>query len=427
MHYWDNLTNQRSGYHYRRRLAGAGGCCGGHGRAELPGFRVPADMGGVAVGRPSPGDIGAGSGTARPELLAAILDSCDDAIVGETLGGVITSWNPAAARMYGYQAAEAIGQPVTVLCPAGRVTESKEILGRIGRGERVVHHQSTRRRKDGTVFPVSVTVSPVHDEHGRITGAVSVARDLTGQQRTAAELRRLADDVTRANRNLANFTITVSHDLAAPLRAMSGFSTALLEECPDALGEDGRGYAERIRAASDRMAGLLNDLLRLSLLSRTALRPERADLGAEASRIAAELQRDSPDRGAHFVIQRPVWVRADPRLMRTVLRSLLDNAWKFTSRRDDALIEFGTAPAPAPDAGVCCYVRDNGVGFDPAYADKLFTPFWRLPTARDFPGTGTGLAGVRQIVERHGGHAWAESAVGEGATFFFTVNGRETA
>jgi PAS domain S-box-containing protein len=382
-------------------------------------------MGGVAVGRLPLGDIQAGSGTTRLALLSAAVDSCEDAIVGETLNGMITSWNPAAARMYGYSAAEAVGQRVTVLDPADRAAESRQILGRVGRGERIERHQTMRRRKDGTIFPVSVTVSPVHGEHGTLVGAVSITRDLTEQRRTAAELRRLADDLGRANQNLANFTITVSHDLAAPLRAMSGFSTVLLEECSEGLGEDGRGYAERIRAASERMAGLLNDLLRLSLLSRAAMHPERVDLGAEASEIAAELGRADPDRGAQFVIQRPVWARADPRLIHTVLWNLLDNAWKFTSRRDDALIEFGTTSAP--DASVCYYVRDNGVGFDPAYANKLFTPFWRLPTAREFPGTGVGLAGVKQIVERHQGHAWAESAAGAGATFYFTLDGKEPA
>jgi PAS domain S-box-containing protein len=377
------------------------------------------------VGLPPLEGIEAGRDSQSLRLLSAIVNSSDDAIVGKTPDGVITSWNPAAERMYGYSAEEMVGQPVTVLSPPGHAGEIKEILDKIGQGERVLHQETVRRRKDGTIFPVSVTVSPVYDEGGRLVGASSIARDTSEQQRAAADVRRWADDLERANRNLESFTYSVSHDLRAPLRAMGGFSAALLEECGDVLGDDGRGYAERIQAASEQMARLIDDLLHLSGISRAEMNLQTVDLGAEADRIAKELQHDGPDRSVRFVIQRPVWALADLILIRTVLQNLLDNAWKFTSRRDDALIEFGTTPVA--DAEVCCYVRDNGAGFDPAYVGKLFTPFQRLHTTREFPGTGVGLASLRQIVERHGGHAWAEGAVGEGATFYFTLDAKERA
>jgi len=382
-------------------------------------------MGGVAVGQPLVEGIEAGHGSASFRLLSAIINSSDDAIVGKTADGVIRTWNPAAEKMYGYSAEEVVGQPATMLCEPDHVGEIKEILEKIRRGERVLHHETVRRRKDGTTFPVSVTVSPVHDEGGRLIGASSIARDFTEQHRVAAELRRWADELERANQNLEAFTYSVSHDLRAPLRAMGGFSAALLEECGDVLGEGGRDYAERIQAASEQMARLIDDMLHLSRVSQAEMRPQKVDLGAEANRIAEELQRDEPDRRVNFAIQRPVWALADLILIRTVLQNLLDNAWKFTARRDDALIEFGTTPVG--DARVCCYVRDNGVGFDPTYVGKLFTPFQRLHTTREFPGTGVGLASMRQIVERHRGHAWAEGAVGEGATIYFTLNAKEIA
>jgi light-regulated signal transduction histidine kinase (bacteriophytochrome) len=148
------------------------------------------------------------------------------------------------------------------------------------------------------------------------------------------------------------------------------------------------------------------------------------DLSAEVTRIAEELQRAAPDRLDCFTIQPGVRAPADRVLIRTVLENLVGNAWKFTSRQDDAAIEFGTTEVP--DAPVCCYVRDNGAGFDPAYADKLFQPFQRLHSASEFPGTGVGLASVRQIVERHGGHVWAQGAVGQGATFYFTLDAEES-
>jgi signal transduction histidine kinase len=229
----------------------------------------------------------------------------------------------------------------------------------------------------------------------------------------------------RASESQESFIYAVSHDLRAPLRALSGYGGILLEEYGGVLGEEGRGYAERIVAVSEQMGQLLDYLLQVSRISRAELHLQPVDLGGEAARIAEDLQREEPRRSVRFTIEKPVPALADHRLIRTVLQNLLDNAWKFTSGRDDASIEFGTAPSE--DAAVCCYVRDNGTGFDPAYAAKLFQPFQRLHAARDFPGTGTGLASVRQIVERHGGRVWAEGAVGAGATFYFTLGGKESA
>jgi len=384
-------------------------------------------MGGVVVAQPSLADSEGAGDVTQSEQFSMIVSSSDDAIVGKTVDGVITCLNPAAERMYGYQAAELIGQPMSVLCPPDRAGEVKEYLAKIGRGEHVSHHETVRRRKDGTTFPVEITVSPIRDIGGRLIGVSSITRDTTDLEKSRSDsaLSRRYEDLERANRNLEMFTYSVSHDLRAPLRALSGFSAALLEEYREVLGEDGRGYAERIQAASDQMAKLIDDMLQISRISRAELDLHQVDLGAEAAEIVQRLRRDEPGRHVDFIIQRPVQVRADPALIRTVLQNLLDNAWKFTSRQDDASIEFGTKLTV--DGSVCCYVSDNGAGFDPAYADKLFTPFQRLHTIREFPGTGVGLASVRQIVERHGGHTWAEGAVSLGATFYFTLNAEETA
>jgi len=372
-------------------------------------------------------DIAVSRDWASARLFSAIVKSSDDAIVGESLDGIITSWNPAAEGMYGYAAAEIVGRPATVLCAPCAEGEGQETLARIGRGEHVPHYETFRRRKDGTDFPASVTLSPIRDEAGRLIGASSITRDVTEQvhARDAAEVLHRANDLRRANGSLESFTYSVSHDLRAPLRAMSGFSSALLEDYGDVLGDDGRGYAGRIVAASEHMTALIDNLLRLSRLSRTEMHLDPVDLGAEAAQIAAELQNEDPERHTRFTIQRPVQVQADRALMRMVLHNLLGNAWKFTSGRDDAHIEFGTTPTR--DAPASYYVRDNGAGFDPAYTHKLFSPFQRLHPASEFPGTGIGLAIVRLIVERHGGRVWAEGTVGAGATFYFTVDGEESA
>jgi PAS domain S-box-containing protein len=353
------------------------------------------------------------------DLLAAIVSSSDDAIIGKTTDGVITTWNPAAERMYGWAAAEIIGQPITVLCPPDRVAEIEEILRKIGNDERVLYHETVRQRKDGTVFPVSVTISPIHDDQGGLIGASSIARDISERYRLQAELRLRTDDLEVAYRDLETFSYSVSHDLRAPLRALEGLSAALLEDCGDSLSEAAIGYTTRIQAASERMTQLIDDLLNLARVSRAQIHLQELDLGAEVADIAAELQHQAPGRHVRFTIQQPARATADPTLIRTVLQNLLDNAWKYTSGRDDAAIEFGMTPEGT--SGSCFYVRDNGAGFDAAYAGKLFKPFERLHSASQFPGTGVGLASVRQIVERHGGRTWADGASGAGATFYFTL------
>jgi signal transduction histidine kinase len=239
-----------------------------------------------------------------------------------------------------------------------------------------------------------------------------------------ARVEERTADLEQANRNLEAFSYSVAHDLRTPLRSLSGFSEALLEDYGERLDEAGREYAERIQAASQQMSKLIDDLLHLSRVSRAEMRLEALNLSAEVAGIAAELRRSEPDRRVRLVIQEAVWVTADRPLIRTVVQNLLDNAWKFTSGRDEALIEFGGMRVD--NGRICCYVRDNGAGFDPAYVDKLFRPFERLHSAREFPGTGVGLASVQRIVQRHGGRTWAEGAVDHGASFYFTMDAKET-
>ncbi len=381
--------------------------------------------GGAAMAQAAKQYILPTSGGIPAQLFAALISSSDDAIVSKTLDGVIASWNPGAVRLYGYTADEAIGQPMVMLCPPERQGEIAYILTKIRNGERISHYNTVRRRKNGTTFPASVSVSAINDEYGDTIGAASIARDTTEQDqaRTAVALAQRNEDIEQANQDLTRFTYLVSHDLRSPLRALKGYSGLLTEECADTLSEDGRGYAERIATLSEQMSSLIENLLRLSQLARANMYLQTVDLSAEIEDIAGDLQREEPGRNVRFTIQRPVQVRADPALIRTVLHNLVGNAWKFTSHRDSALIEFGTTPTE--EAPFCCYIRDNGVGFDSQYGSKLFHPFQRLHAASEFPGTGIGLASVKQIVERHGGRVWAEGKVGEGTTVYFTLNAEE--
>ena len=228
----------------------------------------------------------------------------------------------------------------------------------------------------------------------------------------------------RANKNLEAFTYSAAHDLRTPLRGISGFAEALAEDYGDRLDETGRDYAARIQAGCGRMATLIDDLLHLSQVARAKMDLEDLDLSAEVTAICDEFRARDPGRHVRVTVQDGVRVTADRALIRSALENLLDNAWKFTGRRDGATIEFATTPVG--DAPICCYVRDNGVGFDPAYVGKLFQPFQRLHDADEFPGTGVGLASVRRIIDRHGGRTWAEGAVDGGATIYFTLNAKGT-
>ena len=232
---------------------------------------------------------------------------------------------------------------------------------------------------------------------------------VTSQQHTG--------QLEEANQDLEAFAYTVSHDLRSTLRAMNGYSAALQEDHGPALGEEGQRYAERIQATSQQMNWLLDALLRLTRLSRAEIRLELVDLGAEAATIATELQATNPRRHVQFTIQQPAWALADRQLIRTVLHNLLDNAWKFTTSKSNQSI--GLTATPDGDTGTRFHIRDNGVGFDRAQASTLFSPFRRLNTTSELPGIG--LVSVRQIIERHGGHVHATGALGEGATFSFTL------
>ncbi len=226
--------------------------------------------------------------------------------------------------------------------------------------------------------------------------------------------------LARANQNLEAFAYSVAHDLRTPLRGISGFAEALVDDYGDRLDETGREYARRVQAGCARMSALIDDLLHLAQVTRAKINLQDVDLSAEVTAICDQLRARDPGRQVRVTVQDGVRVTADRALIRSALDNLLENAWKFTARRDGAVIEFATAPVA--DAPICCYVRDNGAGFDPAYAGKLFQPFQRLHDADEFPGTGIGLASVRRIIERHGGRTWAEGAVDGGATVYFTLN-----
>jgi light-regulated signal transduction histidine kinase (bacteriophytochrome) len=280
---------------------------------------------------------------------------------------------------------------------------------------------------DGRRVPAEVMGKSIMWKGQRVRAAS--LRDITERKLAEEVLQRHTTELEIVNKELESFIYSVSHDLRAPLRAISGFSSILAANAADRLNEKEKDYVERICGGTARMSQLIDDLLDLSRISQTEMQCERADLGKMAATVIAGLRDADPVRNVAVNTQAGLIAEADPRMIELAVSNLLENAWKFTSKKEKALIEFGTVNHPSyspPESGgeqgrTVYFIRDNGAGFDPAYKDKMFLPFHRLHTRDEFEGTGIGLAIVNRIVHRHGGKLWAEGQVGKGATIYFTL------
>ncbi len=487
---------------------------------------------------------------------AAIVEFSSDAIIGETLDGLVTSWNPGAEKLFGCPAAEAIGKPMLDFFPPERAHEEAALLARIARGEWIEHFETVRRRKDGKPVDVSVSISPIKDSQGKVVGASKIARDiserkhaeeilrqseeryrtlfdtliegfctiemifddagqpvdyrfleinpafesqtglhnaqgkrmrelapdheahwfeiygriaLTGEpahfeseakalghcydvsayriggpasrkvailfnditerRRAQAEILKLNAELEQrvakrtaeleaANKELEAFSYSVSHDLRAPLRAVSGFASIVLEDFSSQLPAAGRHYLERVRNGGLRMGELIDDLLAFSRLSRQPLDRRRVDVAQLVQEVLTELNPRENNRPIETRVGHLPPCHGDPALLKQVWINLLSNAIKYTRGRQPASVQVGSEQR---NGGTVYFVRDNGVGFDMQYANKLFGVFQRLHRPDEFEGTGVGLAIVQRIVHRHGGRVWAEAAPDRGATFYFTI------
>jgi len=342
-----------------------------------------------------------------------LLEAAPDAMVIVAPNGEITLVNAQTEKLFGHSRSELLGQQVEILVPARyRDTHPQNPGGAFGHLEARSMGSELERcglRKDGTEFPIEIRSSPIDTSEGLLV--LSAIRDISERKRTEIAL-------TVANRELESFSYSVAHDLRAPLRGMNGFAHILLEEYKDKLDPTGQDCLHEINKNAIRMAGLIDALLSLARVTRSELGPQRTDLTAVARTVANQLAAGEPQRQVEVVIEEGLIACVDPQLGRNLLDNLLGNAWKFTSKASPARIEVGSTEKEGLPT---FFVRDNGAGFDMAHAGRLFTPFQRLHTVTEFPGTGIGLATAQRIVHRHGGRIWAEGIVNRGATFYFTL------
>ncbi len=320
-----------------------------------------------------------------------------------------------------------LGRTMMEVYPGIETTEMFSTLKRCMSNKAPGHLQNEFVYPDGARSWFNLSFEPVPE------GVFILSEDITEDRRLAEEAKKYHEhleelveertiELTATNKELEAFSYSVSHDLRAPLRSIDGFSLALLEDYAPKLDDRAKDYIGRVRGASQSMAVLIDDLLQLSRMTRRELHIENVDLTSMAHRVIGDLRQGEPGRPVEFTVMPNLMISGDANLLRIVLVNLLGNAWKFTSRKPMARIEFGKIQKQGETVFI---VHDNGAGFDPKYSDKLFTPFQRLHNTSEFPGTGIGLATVQRIVRRHGGRVWAEAEINEGATFFFTLKGIE--
>ena len=367
------------------------------------------------------------------QWLSTTLQSIAEAVIATDETGRVRIFNRIAEQLTGWPHDEATQHSVDeILALVDERTGSP--------AENLVHRALSQREplqvegsalisRSGQSVAVEESAAPIVDPYGNLLGGVLVLRDVTERRQQLQQIRGLNADLEQrvkqrtaaleaANSELEAFSYSVAHDLRTPLRGIDSFSQILIERYGPKLDEEGIGYLNRVRNAARRMSDLIDALLSLARIGRAELQTTDVDFTQMVTLLTEDLAAAQPERRIKVNIEGGMRAHADPQLLRVAVGNLLDNAWKFTSHRDAAQVEVGSCPGRALPT---FFVRDNGAGFNPAYADKLFGTFQRLHNEREFPGTGIGLALVKRALARHGGQVWAKSGVDQGATFFFTL------
>jgi PAS domain S-box-containing protein len=364
------------------------------------------------------------------EVLAALVESSDDAIIRETVDGIVETWSCGAQQMFGYSAQEMIGCPVTTLEAAADATETLDVLSRVAKGHRVKHLERIRYRSDGQQIWVSLTLCPIRNDAGKIIGISEVARDISANKGAEKRIQSLNRDLERrvrarttqledANQMLESFVYTASHDLRAPLRTIQGLTQALLEDCADLLDENGKEYARCIVEGTTRMDRLIRDLLEYSRLNRRELKIQEVPLRTAVDEALREQTSAIRESGAEVhVAEIPMAVLAHELTLVQVVGNLISNAVKFVRPGVRPIVQIS---AETRERRVRLCVEDNGIGIEPNHLTRIFDLFERLHVAGEYPGTGIGLAIVRKGIERLSGKVGVESVLKSGSRFWIEL------
>jgi len=367
----------------------------------------------------------------REEQLRMITDNMLDVVAQIDGDGTLQYVSPSVKTNLGYEPEYILGKSISELLNLINSDDLEKVKSTFRAVDRSSPNKLEFRcqHADGHNMWLESIGNPLLDDEGKIIGAIFAIRDITERKKAEKELKKYHEQLEKMveartaeleaiNKELESFSFSVSHDLRAPLRRIDGFSQALLEDHEDKLDPQGKDYLNRVRLSAQRMAELIDDMLKLSRLTRSEMHREKVDLSEMADTIAKELQNTQPERQVEFLIEDGAIVNGDARLLRATLENLFNNAWKFTSKHPSARIEFGITEYNGKPV---YFVKDDGSGFDMKDVDKLFKPFQRLHTSDEFAGSGIGLATVQRIIHRHGGLVWAEGELEKGATFYFTI------
>jgi PAS domain S-box-containing protein len=340
----------------------------------------------------------------------------DGILILEFPSGKITSVNPFLIDLLGYTQDEVVGKQLWEIGAFKDILASKEAFHELQDKSYIRYEDLPLETKDGRHINVEFVSNVYPSDHTKVIQCN--IRDITERKKTEEKVKLYTSELEIANKELESFSYSVSHDLRAPLRTLDGFSEMVIENYGEKLDETGKDYLNRIRVASQTMSQLINDMLKLSRITRAEIIKDTVNLSDMAQSIYTEILMTEPDRQAEFIIAHNVLVNGDRQLLQILMRNLLDNAWKFTNKTLQTRLEFGENQQTGKRV---LFIKDNGAGFDTKYSDRLFQPFQRLHSSEEYAGTGIGLAIVQRVVQRHGGHIWAESEINKGATFYFTL------
>jgi len=349
--------------------------------------------------------------------LAIIVQSSGDAIISKDIDGKITSWNPGAERTFGYTSQEAIGQSMAMIFPPEKMDEEPQILERIRQGEVIGHFETERLRKGGTRLDVSVSVSPIRDVSGNIIAASTIARDITESKQVEVQMRKMMTELERSNQELGQFAYVASHDLKEPLRAVTSCVQLLRKGYGDKLDERGVEFINHAVDGAKRMQQLIDGLLSFSRLEQQESELQLVNLSAPVTHACENLEAAIAEGNVQVHVGSLPTLKCHTSQMVQLFQNLIGNAVKF--RRDEAPEVW--IDAERKNGDWLFSVRDNGIGFEPEFNERIFGLFQRLHTRRKYSGTGIGLAICKKIVERHQGRIWAESQPNHGTTFSFTL------